>query len=137
MEKSSKINVFRGRGHGVKSQKLNTERTKGTDTQISAPFSFISLNRLKPYGVFSYHHVLQKLCQKGLKITYFFVCERRRKIGMDVFPCENVKTNTRRLFTENQHFKICGYPDHLDLNGKIQSWFFLSWENLFRKIPPN
>ena len=39
----------------------------------------------------SEHIVSEKMYKKGLKITCFFACERRRKVGMDVFPLGGVQ----------------------------------------------
>ena len=54
MEKVSKINVFRGKEHDVKSKNQILTGSKGADTQnISALFLFLHAVGIKTYGVFS------------------------------------------------------------------------------------
>ena len=55
-EKVSKINVFKGREHGMKSKNLILTGTKGADFHISALF-LSPRHRQPPYGVFSYPYL--------------------------------------------------------------------------------
>ena len=45
------------------------------------------------------------LYQYVWKINLFFVCTPQNKSRLGCFPCEDIRRNTERFFTEKQHFK--------------------------------
>ena len=78
MSKSSKINVFRGKEHDVKS-KFNTGRTKGADMKCQHPFpvpNAIGNTNLWRFFMPCWGH--PKLYEYGWEIPCFFACGRRK-----------------------------------------------------------